>query len=141
MGAYMAKGGKKSVYGGYYLHIQPKASFVAAGVWMPEAPILKSIRQELHYNHLAFRKIIDTKSFKSHFGEMGGDQLKTTPKGFDADHPAIDLLRYKSFVVMHNFTDKEVCDADFSRKILTHYKQATPFLHYINNAIDLGLES
>jgi uncharacterized protein (TIGR02453 family) len=141
MGAYMAKGGKKSVYGGYYLHIQPKASFLAAGVWMPEAPILKSIRQELHYNHAAFRKIIESKSFHSNFGELGGEQLKTSPKGYDADHPAIDLLRYKSFVVTHNFADKEVCSANFGEQVLGYFKQAAPFLHYLNNAIDLGLES
>jgi uncharacterized protein (TIGR02453 family) len=141
MGAYMAKGGKKSAYGGYYLHVQPNSSFIGAGIWMPEAPILKSIRQELHYNHAAFRKILNAKSFKSHFGEMGGEQLKTSPKGFDADHPAIDLLRYKGFVVSHSFTDKEVCAVDFGQQVIEQFKHAAPFLHYLNNAVDLGLES
>jgi len=141
MGAYMSKGGKKSVYGGYYLHIQNNASFIAAGVWMPEAPILKSIRQELHYNHKNFRKIIDSKVFKTHFGQVEGDQLKTTPKGYEADHPAIDLLRHKSFVVTHKFSNKEVCSADFVKQCLDYYKTAAPFLKFVNDAIDMGLES
>ncbi|MEX1189673.1 MAG: DUF2461 domain-containing protein [Bacteroidia bacterium] len=138
MGAYMSKAGKKSPYAGYYLHIQPSGAFIAAGIWMPESKILNAIRQEIHFNHSNLRKILKSKDLVSHFGEMQGEQLKTSPKGFDIEHPAIDLLRFKSFVFSHSFTDKEVDSADFAIRCIEHYKAAYPFIIFLNEAVELG---
>ena len=99
MGAWMAAGGKKSPSAGYYMHFQPGQSFVAAGVWMPESPVLNAIRQEIHFNHAALSKVLNGKDFKRTFPKLDDYQLKTVPKGFEKDHPAIELLKYKSFVV------------------------------------------
>lgn len=139
MGAWMSKGGKKSPFSGYYIHIQPSASFIAVGVWMPESQILHAIRQEIHFNHENFRKIINNKDLILKFGQLEGEQLKTSPKGFEADHPAIDLLRFKSFVFTKQFTDKELASDDFAEKCVEAYKSAFPFVKFLNEAIDLGI--
>ena len=140
MGAYFSKGGKNSIFSGYYFHIQPGNSFIAAGVWMPESKILNAIRQEIHFNHETFRKILKNKKLVESFGEIQGDQLKTAPKGYEKDHPAIDLLRYKSLVLMRHFSDKELTDKDFIKTCVSHYKNSAPFIQFINEAIALGAE-
>ncbi|MCB0820299.1 MAG: DUF2461 domain-containing protein [Bacteroidetes bacterium] len=138
IGAFMSKEGKKSPFAGYYFHIQPGASFIAVGIWMPEASVLNSVRRELHFNHANFRKILKSKHMAP-WGEMEGEQLKTSPKGYDADHPAIDLLRYKSFVFTCSFSDKEVNKPDFASTCTKMYKAALPFVKFVNEAIESGL--
>lgn len=138
MGAFMSRDGKKSPFAGYYFHIQPGESFIAVGIWMPEASVLNSVRRELHFNHANFRKILKSKQMAP-WGVMEGEQLKTSPKGYDADHPAIDLLRYKSFVFTRAFSDKEVKKPEFIPTCIDLYKSALPFVKFVNEAIEAGL--
>jgi uncharacterized protein (TIGR02453 family) len=81
--------------GGYYFHIEPNNSFIAGGFWGPNNDDLKRVRDEFAFDATPIRKILKSKSFVNTFGSLQGEQLKTTPKGFDADNRAIDLLRYK----------------------------------------------
>jgi uncharacterized protein (TIGR02453 family) len=137
MGAYFSRAGKKSPFAGYYFHIQPGHSFIAAGIWMPEAPVLNAIRREIHFNHANLRKILNNKNLKN-WGDLEGEQLKTSPKGYDSDHPALDLLRYKSFVFTHHFANKEVHSKQFIDQCIEMYKCATPFIKFINEAVESG---
>ena len=140
MGAWIAKGGKKSYYAGYYLHFQAENSFVAAGVFMPEPPQLNAIRQEIYFNHAAFSKVLNEKSFQQHFPQLDDYQLKNAPKGFDKEHEAVHLLKYKSYVVSKKLTDKEVCSSDFIKIIGEQYKSAFPLVKYINEALEMKEE-
>ena len=112
-GAYFAPKGRKSVEPGYYLHLSPGQSFLAGGVWMPPAPQLTALRQEIDYNWEEFQQIMQAPAFRKHFKDVEGDTLKTSPKGYSADHPAIRYLRLKSFNVSHALTDKQVTSAGF----------------------------
>jgi uncharacterized protein (TIGR02453 family) len=113
-GASISPGGKKSNTAGYYLHIQPNESFIAGGMWQPPTPQLNAIRQEIDYNSVEFKKIIGNKNFIKQFGTLSQeDKLKTVPKGYDKSHPEIELLKHKSYIVFHNYTDKEVLSKDF----------------------------
>jgi len=137
MGASINPGGKKSLMAGYYLHIQPGGSFLAGGVWMPEAPILNAIRQEIDYNSAPLLKIMKSASFKKYFkGLDSEDALKTAPKGFDKDHPLIDLLRNKHFVVSHYFSDKQILDKNAAKEIVAGFKAMHPFLEYLREATE-----
>jgi uncharacterized protein (TIGR02453 family) len=79
--------------GGYYFHLEEGNSFLAGGFWGPNAADLKRIRTEFAQDSEPMCKILNSKSFRSHFGNLQGEQLKTAPKGFDVNHEAIDLLR------------------------------------------------
>ena len=57
LGASINPGGKMAVVPGYYIHIEPGRSFVGGGMWMPPAPELGKIRQEIDYNQKEFLKI------------------------------------------------------------------------------------
>lgn len=137
MGASINPGGKKSFSAGYYLHIQPGASFLAGGMWQPPAPQLAAIRQEIDYNAPEFRKIIGHKDFKKHFGGLSTeDQLKSAPKGYDKDHPEIEILKNRSFIVVQQLTDKEVLSKDFLKTCTAGFKAMHPMNLFLRRACD-----
>ena len=78
---------------------------------------------------------LKSKIFVSTFGTMQGEQLKTTPKGFDAENSAIDLLRYKQFLVIRKFTDKEVLDKNFLKEANQTFKNMRPFFDYMSEVL------
>ncbi|QDH79226.1 DUF2461 domain-containing protein [Echinicola soli] len=136
MGAYFSPGGKKSVGPGYYLHIQPRECFLAGGIWMPAAEQLKKIRQEIDYSGAELEKIIKAPSFKSAFGDIHGERLKTSPRDYSTDHPHIDLLRLKSFVVTHPLTDQEVLSDGLVETCLGYYSKMDEFHAFLAQAVD-----
>lgn len=125
----------KARRGSYYFHITPGGSFVAGGFWGPNPDDLKRVRDEFSYDPEVFRKIISAKNFKKTFGKLSGDQIKTTPKGFDAEDPAIDLLRYKQFLLIKHFSDKEVLSAGFVKQVNDTFKHMRPFLDYMSEVL------
>lgn len=136
MGAWMAGGGKNTVNAGYYLHVEPDGkSFLAGGSYMPPANVLKAIREAIDYDHEGLREILAAKEFVRLFGKLEGETVRTTPKGYEKDHPAIDLLRHKSLVVSHYFSDKDLLSADFIEKALGIYREIAPLNAFLNRAI------
>jgi len=121
--------------GGYYFHIEPGNSVVAGGFWAPNPPDLKRIREEIAVDDKPLRKIINAASFKKIFGTLEGKKVKTAPRGFPKDHPAIDLLQYKQFIVHRNFSDKEITDPKFAKEIVKTYKALRPFFNYMSEVL------
>ncbi|WP_264552994.1 DUF2461 domain-containing protein [Flavobacterium sp. N2038] len=121
--------------GGYYFHLEEGNSFFAGGFWGPNAADLKRIRTEFDHDSESFEKILNSKSFVSNFGTLQGEQLKTAPKGFDVNHKAIDLLRYKQFLVIKRFTDDEVLSPDFLELALDAFKNMRPFFDYMSEVL------
>jgi uncharacterized protein (TIGR02453 family) len=121
--------------GGYYFHIEPGNSFIAGGFWSPNPEDLKRVRDEMAFDAAPLRKILKSKAFVNTFGTLKGEQIKTTPKGFDADNEAIDLLRYKQFLLIRPFTDKEVLDPSFLKEAYTTFRNMRPFFDYMSEAL------
>lgn len=126
--------------GGYYTHVQPNnASFIAAGFWGPEKEDLLRIRKELELDASEFREVIGDKKFKNIWGELKGDELKTSPKGFDKEHPNIDLIKKKSFIFTRSFTDKEVLDASFMKEVSKSFKVIRPYFDLMSEVLTTNL--
>ncbi|MEL7533031.1 MAG: DUF2461 domain-containing protein [Bacteroidota bacterium] len=122
--------------GGYYYHIMPDGgSFIAGGFWGPEKDDLRRIRDELAMDAEPLREIIAQKKFVDNFGELVGSALKTAPKGFDREHPDIDLIRMKQFIVRKSFSDKEVLGKDFIENLLDAYAAMLPFFNYMSEVL------
>lgn len=136
MGAYMSRGGRKSPYAGYYLHIEPGNNFLAAGVWMPPGEVLKNIRQEIDYNADEFKAILNKPSFKKVFPTLEGEKLKTAPRDYPKDHPEIEFLKHKSYLVMTPLKDKDLTDKGFIDKATKLYQEAKPLNDFINRTFD-----
>ena len=133
------KRASKQRRGGYYFHIEPNNSFIAGGFWGPNNEDLKRIRDEFAFDASPLRKILKSKSFVNTFGTLQGEQLKTTPKGFDADNEAIDLLRYKQFLLIKKFTDEEVLSSDFLKQANETFKHMRPFFDYMSEVLTTDL--
>ncbi len=121
--------------GGYYFHIEPGNSFVAGGFFSPNGPDLKRIRKDIAADPQTLRSIIADPVFQKTFGQLSGDTLKTAPRGFNPEHPAIDLLRYKKLYCRHDFTDKEVTSPGFVGKVVEVYLHLRPFFDYMSDVL------
>ncbi len=135
-GAAFSNGGKSAHNAGYYLHIEPGKCFLAAGIWQPEAEDLKAIRQEIDYNFDEFYNIINDKKFVKNFGKLDtSSALQRPPKGYEADNPAIEYLKLKSFTIGLPLTDKSILDKNCIKQICQYGSQLSPFVNFINKAL------
>ena len=123
----------------YYLSIEPGRSFAGGGIHMPPSEVLQAIREKLDEDHTTLEEVLNSKPFKTIF--PGGldrfSELKTAPRGYRKDHPAIHLLRLKSFVSTRSFSDDEITREDFTHTLLASYEALSPLNAYLQ---ELDLE-
>jgi uncharacterized protein (TIGR02453 family) len=140
MGASIKRGGRKSPFAGYYFYLEPGGkSFIGGGMWMPEADVLKKIRQEIDYNWDEFKGIISAKEFTKTHRDLykGQDQsVSTVPKGYNRDNPAIDYLKLKSFIAETKLSDEELTKASLHKKTVAGFKTLQPLLNFINRTVE-----
>ncbi len=134
-GAYIALGGRKSPYAGYYIHIEPDNSFIAGGLHSPQPDQLKLVRTRILEEAINYKTIIEDKNFCKLFDHVIGDKLKTAPKGFDKNNPNIHLIRYKSYTVMMPLSDDLIQSDNLYETILSSFKTMFPFNNFLNKAI------
>lgn len=134
--AYLAKGGKKYPGAGYYLHIDPKGSFLACGIWMPPSDILQAIRQEIDYNLDEYNNILQTIQHAGDFESRMSERLSRPPKGYEADNPAIEHLKQKSFVMAIALDEKSLTHDKVINRLQEKCKQIKPFADFLNRAVD-----
>lgn len=134
-GAFIVRGGKKNgdKYGGYYIHIEPGASIIAGGAYMPPAPWLSAIREKIDEEPDRFIKIINSKEFIRFFGQLTGEKLKKAPKGFPSDHPNVDLLKFKSYLVVNEVSDKMVLSDQYFEHTVNVMKAMKPLNDFLND--------
>lgn len=126
--------------GGYYLRLESGNSYMAGGFFEPRPADLLRIRKEFEMDSSEIQEILAQKDFKKAFGNFNqGNAVKTAPRGFNAEDENIDLIRLKSFVVKHNFTDNEVFAPDFKDKLIYHYTLLRPFFNYMSDVLTTDL--
>jgi uncharacterized protein (TIGR02453 family) len=138
-GASIAKGGKKSAFAGYYFHCEPGECFIGGGLWIPMPPELKKIRQEVDYCFDEFKKIIQSRKFKSVYETLysgEGVSLSKIPQGFEKDNPAAEWLRLKSFLAMKSLGDGDITSKNLLRISLEALAALQPLLGFINRALE-----
>jgi len=127
---------KRPNTGDFYVEIGIDRCMFAGGLWRPDSKVLRSIRDAIDYDGEELQKILRKKSFKEVFGDLYiDDRLKSSPKGFSKDHRYIELLRNKTFAVVHEFPTEEIFTSDFNTKLIKVYKEMLPFRRYLNLAI------
>lgn len=139
LGASISSGGKKSPFAGYYVHIEPGASFAGGGMWMPMPEQLAKVRQEIDYNVDEFLALIKSPAFKKQYQQLykGDDvSLSRVPKGYDADNPAAEYLKLKSFIAMRMISDEEIASGDLEKICGNAFKALKPLVEFINRTIE-----
>jgi uncharacterized protein (TIGR02453 family) len=130
---------KPFLRGSYYLHIEPGASFVEGGFWQPATEDLLRIRKEIELDATELRDIMREQRFTEYFVTLEGEELKTAPKGFDKNHPNIDLIRKKQFLVVRRFTDEEVLSNNFKTEVINTFNAMRPFFDYMSDVLTTNL--
>ncbi|MBM3435001.1 MAG: DUF2461 domain-containing protein [Bacteroidetes bacterium] len=138
MGAYISKGGRKGMYAGYYIHADPESPMLAGGIYMPPADVLKRVRQEIYFHSGEFKKIINGSEFRKTFKLMQDDKLKNPPKDFPADFEDIDLLKYKSYTVLHELATGQLFKDGFAEYAAGVFKVMVPFNKFLNRGLGMG---
>jgi len=140
MGASINKGGKKAWNSaGYYFHFEPGGSFAGGGLYMPEPDILKKVRQEIDYSFDEFKKIISNKKFAATYKDLDhSDEMKLSrpPKGYEAENPAIEYIKLKSFIAMVPVSDAELADKNLVKKITDAFEALQPLIVFLNHATE-----
>ena len=135
-GAGISPGGRHSVFSNYVFVLEPgNRSRIGGGIRRPAPARLELIRQEIDYSPGELEAILTAPAFRDQFGSLQGMQRKSAPKGYAKSHPAIELLRYNGFQVLHFFTDEEVQQPDFINQLLPLYRQLMPLHRFLDRAI------
>ena len=137
-GANMTRGGRNSIYAGYYIHIMPGMNVVGGGIYMPQGENLAKVRQEIDYNGDELVRMLKSAGFKRYFSgleDLDGSKLKRAPKGYDEDNPHIEMLRHKSWIVLNRPSDSDVLKPSFVNDAFKVYKTLTPMVDFFNVAL------
>jgi uncharacterized protein (TIGR02453 family) len=139
MGIWMSPGTKHTNSAGYYLHFEKGRTFIAGGLWNPEVGELKKIRKEIAFFHDELDELLDDKKFRKEFAGFDrseSNSLKTVPKGYEKDHPAIEHLKLKSFTVSKTLDNKILSSKDLIKEITQKLILIKPINDFLNRAIE-----
>ena len=131
--------GTKRLRGGYYLRVRPGESFLAGGFWDPNKDDLLRIRKEFEMDSTEIRDILNNKTFVKYFDKLEGNSLKTAPRGFDKEHPDMDLIKMKQFIITRYFSDEEVLNPNFSEELNKSYRAMRPYFDYMSEILTTDL--
>jgi uncharacterized protein (TIGR02453 family) len=122
---------------GFYLHLEPGQVFAGCGLWHPDNKTLTKVREAIIDEPSRWKRTINAAAFKNKDLALSGDSLKRPPRGYDPEHPFVEDLKRKDFVVVANFTEKEACSADFLGRFSRTCRQATAFNRFLTEAVGL----
>ena len=131
---------KPELRGGYYLEISADESFIAVGFWNPNKEDLLRIRKEIEIDGQEFKRIINQKKIKDIWGDLRGDEVKTSPKGFTSDHEYIDLIKKKQFIFTKELKEKDILDEKFQKELVNYFESIRPFFDYMSEVLTTNLD-
>jgi uncharacterized protein (TIGR02453 family) len=120
---------------GYYFHVSPKEVAVGGGVYLAPPESLQLMRARIAAEPREFRRLITAAPLKKLFGEMQGDQLARVPKGYPADHPAADLLRYKQFLFFDELPASLAVTPDLADELVRRFRAMAKFIDFLNEPL------
>lgn len=122
---------------GFYLHLGLDGVFFGSGIWQPDSPSLKRIRDRIIEDPGAWKKLVTSAAFKNRILVLHGESLKRPPRGYDPEHPAIEDLKRKDFVTFTTLDEQAACEPGFLSEFVGTCRKASPFMRYIAEALDL----
>ena len=131
---------KPELRGGYYLEISADESFIAVGFWNPNKEDLLRIRKEIEIDGQEFKRIVNQKKIKEIWGDLKGDEVKTSPKGFTSDHEYIDLIKKKQFIFIKKLKEKDILDEKFQNELVSYFESIRPFFDYMSEVLTTNLD-
>jgi uncharacterized protein (TIGR02453 family) len=134
-GAYIAAGGRKSPYAGYYFHLDAEDSFASGGIYMAEPAVMKRIREDIDLYPEEFLAIVNNKRFAETFKFFDDEKLKRVPLGFDKDSLVVEYLKFKHLTPYHSLSEKEIANKDLLQITLKVFEAMKPLVDFLNRSI------
>jgi uncharacterized protein (TIGR02453 family) len=124
---------------GFYFHLEPGASLVAGGCWMPPRPALHRFRAAIAADPRGFERVVLAPALRRRFGRLSEDaMLKRPPRGYGEDHAAARWLLHQSFTMSRSLTDAQVTGPRLTTVLETDIATLLPLVRWLNGV--LGLE-
>ena len=132
-------GGATTVHGGagFYVDVGPDASRVGGGIWMPPRPTLLRIRERVDEEHESLAALLRSPALRRYGGLAREAMLARMPRGYDAAHPAGELLRHRSFTMGRELRERDLFDARLPDLIARDVARLLPLVRWLNGAIGL----
>jgi len=136
-----ARGVGKEIDGGagFYVHLEPGASLVAAGLWMPPRPSLAKVREHFSDDLAGWKRAVTSPALLRRFGGLNDDEdgilLKRLPRGFEEGHPAERWLRFNSFTMSRGYSDAEMLSPKLADKAMKDFALLVPMCRWLNRAL------
>jgi uncharacterized protein (TIGR02453 family) len=121
---------------GFYLHLEPGTVFVGLGIWHPDAPTLRRIRDALVKRAAAWKRAVGDDAFRARF-TLSGDSLQRPPAGYARDHPLIDDLKRKDFVAVCMLDEEAVAAPGFDERFAALCADGVPFTRFLCKAVEV----
>lgn len=133
LGAWWARSGlEKTSGGGYYMHIGAAEFVIAAGVYMPEKNQLLAIRRRLLEHHAEWKKLIEDKKLLRVFSVHDPMALTRPPKGFPAEHPAMEWIKWRQWGVTTHLPADDALKPGLAEEIEKRFRLAAPMVDFLN---------
>lgn len=121
--------------GEYFLRVKPGGSYIIAGYWDISPDDLSKLHSAINTDAAPLASALSDPGLKQQFGELEPIQVKTAPRGFSKNHPAIDLIRKKAFLLKAPLSDATLLGPDFPDSFLRTYRAAAPLLACLDTYI------
>ena len=122
--------------GDFYVQVGIGECLLAGGLWRPGPAKLRKVREAIDYDGEVLKAILEKPAFRQMFGRLYEDEkLQRMPKGYGADHPHADLLKYKTFAVVRPVSRKQVLSQGFEDLVEATYLEMLPLRRYLNRAL------
>ena len=126
------KGLEKGEGAGLYLEVHPEWVWMGGGFWAPPQPQLVRIREHIALSWPEIDRIARGRTFKRVLGPLSGETLTRVPRGYPADHPAAEYLKFKQFLGGREFPPEFATSKEFYPALVQTYKAIMPLIRFLN---------
>ncbi|KAM0426796.1 hypothetical protein ACHAPT_008112 [Fusarium lateritium] len=145
--------GRKGPYACYYIHCEPKKSFIGGGLWCPDAGQMQKLRASIDERPNRWRRVLNDQDLKRVFLPKAASKndpesallafaeknksnaLKTKPKGFVAEHRDIELLKLRNFTIGTQIDDDVFYADDAQEKISDIIRAMVGYVSFLNSIV------
>lgn len=120
---------------GLYFEVAPEHVWIGGGLYAPDTATLHAVRTHIAAKHRTLDGLLRAPAFKKALGTMQGETTSRMPRGFDAAHPAADLIRHKQFLAAREEAPEFAARPDFYKQLLATFEAMVPFVRFLNTPV------
>jgi len=133
--SFSVKGLDRHEGAGFYFHIAPTELWIGGGIYRPPTDELRSVRDHIAANHERLKKIVEAKQFRKLFGTLQGEQSSRMPRGYPANHPAENYLRFKDLLAARELKPTDATKPAFFETLVESFRAMHPLIRFLNEPI------